>query len=89
MVVPEILINTYNCMDCIIENYNNCVVVKTEDWLNNPVDYIFTKNPIEDYNIGYNLVMDKCKKIFNTNALYVNSKDYTIPPVHLDSWFGV
>jgi len=43
MVVPDILLNTYTYATCTIEDYNNCVVVKTEDWLDNPVDYIFTK----------------------------------------------
>ena len=89
MVVPEVLLSSYTYARCKVYNYNNAVVLKSVDFLGDPVDYVFAKEQTEDYTIKYNLVGDKSKKFYQTDALYANSKDYAIKAVHLDMWIGV
>ena len=90
MVVPNILLGSYTYAGGdIIDIYNNCIVLKTENFVGEPEENIFTREQIEDYTIGHNLVMDKSKTRFNTTTLYANSKDYSTHAIHLDLWFGV
>ena len=90
MVVPNILLDSYTYADgSVIDIYNNCVILKAYGFSGEIEENIFTREPIEDYIIGHNLVMDKSKARFNTTTLYANSKDYSSLAIHLDSWFGV
>jgi len=88
MAAPSVLLGSYEYAGRIIDNYKNAVVLKTYDYLGEPVEYIFTKKPIEDYTIEYTLGHTLSKKRLG-NKLYCNSDEYKMLAVHLDLWFGV
>ena len=84
MVVPNILISKYDFFGRTIKNYKNCVVLRTKDFVGNPIEFILTKEPMEDYTYEY-----VCsKELLETNKLYGNNKEDLVYAIHLNLWFG-